>query len=98
MVSLGFQEKSDSALFISNQCPDMAAAERYPFVSSGEDVCGYEWVGTWVSCGGARDELKDVACMSEGGEAWNIGLKVDTAEKEGDLVGSPEHFRRGMRG
>ena len=42
VVSLGFQEKGDRALFVSNQFSDMAAAERYPPVYPGEDMCGYE--------------------------------------------------------
>ena len=94
MVSFGFQEKGDSALFVTYQCSNVVATERYPFIPSGEDVCGYEWVCIWVGC----DDLRDVARMSEGSEAWDIGLKVDPAEEESDLVGGPEYFRRRMRG
>ena len=31
--------------------------------------------------------------MSERGKARNIGLKVDTTEKECNLVGRPKHFQ-----
>ena len=39
MVSLGFEEEGDSALFIAYQCADVVATERDPFIQSGED----EW-------------------------------------------------------
>ena len=94
MVSFGFEEEGDSAFFVAYQCADVVATERYPFIHSGEDVSGYERVCSWVG----RGNLKDVTHTNKGSEAWDIGLKVDATEEEGDLVGSPEHFGRGMRG
>ena len=92
MVSFGVEEEGDGAFFIAHQCADVVATERYPFIHSGEDVSGDERVCTWDGFG----NLNDVAYTREGGEAWNIGLKVDAAEEEGDLIGSPKHLGRGM--
>ena len=90
MVSFGFEEEGDGAFFIPHQRADVVATERYPFIHSGEDVSGYERMCSWDGCG----NLSDVTHTSEGSEAWDIGLKVDAAEEEGDLVGSPKHLGR----
>ena len=92
MISLGFEEEGDSALLVTYQRADAVTAERDPIIHSGEDVSGDERVCTWDGFG----NMNDVAYTREGGEAWNIGLKVDAAEEEGDLIGSPKHLGRRM--
>ena len=94
MISLGFEEEGDSALLVTYQRADAVTAERDPIIHSGEDVSGDERVCAWDGFG----NMNDVAYTREGGEAWNIGLKVDSTEEEGDLVGGPEHFGGRMRG
>ena len=92
MISLGFEEEGDSTLLVTYQRADAVTAERDPIIHSGEDVSGDERVCTWDGFG----NMNDVAYTREGSKTWNIGLKVDAAEEEGDLIGSPKHLGRGM--
>ena len=92
MISLSFKEEGDCALLVTYQRAYVVTAERNPLIQSGEDVSGDEGLCTWDGFG----NMYDVACAREGCEAWNIGLKVDAAEEEGDLIGSPKHLESRM--
>ena len=88
MISFCFKEKGDCALLVPYQRAYMVTAKGNPLIQPGEDVSGDEGLCTWEGFG----NMNDVTSTREGCEAWNIGLKVDTTEEEGDLVGGPEHF------
>ena len=95
LINLGLEEERDCTLFVTNESPKVIIAKGYPIVGARKDMCGYlQKTGDVFRCiDWSATDVQDCANVNEGGEAWDIGFKINPAEKECDFVGRPKHLR-----
>ena len=100
VVIVGLEEECDCALLVTNEGSNVLIVKVYPFIGARENMCGYPQGTGDASCCvyWPVHDVQYCANMNEGSEAWDIGFKVDSTEKECDFVGCPKHFWRGCCG